>query len=322
MPFDDVSVIIPTYNRARYLPATLASVCSQTYPGRIEVIVIDDGSTDDTPAAVAPFLTPGMSGRVSVHYHRRGKAGVCSARTAGLTLSRCPLVAFLDSDDVWEPEKLEHQAAQLSTDVRLTHTDFRYINTAGAFIDTQGQRPNNPAREACLPQLLREDTVVFSSVLADREVIDRAAAAEPHGLPFDPVWTNGQDYDLLLRCARLTRFGFVPRPLTRYRVHPDQNAMGNLPRVYGFHCRVQMSFCDRWGAACGLPAEAGRDAAREFLFSRTESMYWQRKLGSIRPLCDLADQLGLADERFARLRRLARRPRWLLRLRDVVDRIR
>lgn len=320
MPSDDVTVIIPTHNRARYLPAALASVFAQTYPGRLEAVVIDDGSTDDTPAAVAPFLA--ADGRVKVQYLRREKAGVCAARNAGLEASRCPLVAFLDSDDVWEPEKLERQAALLSADVRVAHTDFRYVDDGGAFTDAGGQRPNNPARGDCLPALLAEDTVIFSSVLADRGVIDRAAAAEPHGFPFDPVWTNGQDYDLLLRCARLTRFGYAAEPLTRYRVHPNQNAMANLPRVFGFHCRVQMSFSDRWGPACGLPAAAGRDAAREFLHGRTESMYWQRRPEIVRPLCDLADELGLADERFARLRRLARRPRWLLRLRDAVDRMR
>jgi hypothetical protein len=232
------------------------------------------------------------------------------------------LVAFLDSDDKWEADKLAKQAAVLTDEIGVVHTDFRYIDPVGRYLDAGPQRPDNPTRGRCLPILLAEDRVIFSSVLARRALIDRVAADEPHGLPFDPRWVNGQDYDLLLRLSRRTAFGYVSEPLTEYRVHDAQNAMADLPRVFGYHCRVQLAFADRWGAAEGLPADAGVTAAREFLLSRAESQYWQRRTDVALALCQLAEELGLADERFADLALRAARPRWLLRVKDAVDTLR
>ncbi|MFO0848064.1 MAG: glycosyltransferase family 2 protein [Gemmataceae bacterium] len=320
MAVPDISVVIPTYNRAGLLPAALDSVFAQTFPGGIEVVVVDDGSKDNTAEVIRPYLDRG--GRVTVRYLPRANAGVCATRNFGLTQCNGELVAFLDSDDEWEPGKLARQAALLSGGVGVVHTDFRYIDPAGRFTDAGPQRPGNPTRGRCLGPLLAEDRVIFSSVLARRELIDAAAAAEPHGDPFDRQWANGQDYDLLLRLARHTAFGYVAEPLTRYRMHDTQNAMANLPRVFGYHCRVQMAFAARWGRAEGLPADAGVAAAREFLYRRADSLYWQRRTHTVVDLCRLADILGLADERFAALADKARRPLWLFRVKDSVDRLR
>ncbi len=316
----DVSVIMPTWNRANYLGYAIDSIGRQTADVRIELIVADDASTDNT-AAVIREHTSRWAHRMTIHYLPLPKGGVCVARNVALASSSAPLVAFLDSDDIWEDTKLADQLPLLSDHVGLVHSNFRYIDSFGHFSDKTGQRPDNPARDKCLTSMLAEDTVVFSTVLVRREFIDAAAASEPHGLPFDLHWVNGEDYDLLLRIARLTDFGYVSRPLTQYRQHAQQTGMSDLARVFRYHCQVQMAFVDRWGTQLGWDSTTGRDAAQAFLLSRCESLYWQRKLELVRKLCGLATELGFTDPRFLSLKRRASRPRWLLSAKDTWDRI-
>ena len=96
-----VSVIIPTYNRARFLKEALESVLAQTYRP-LEIIVVDDGSTDETPRVVTAF---------SVRHVRGPRRGVVAARNRGILLARGEFLAFLDSDDLWLPEKISRQVA-------------------------------------------------------------------------------------------------------------------------------------------------------------------------------------------------------------------
>ena len=317
----DLSVVIPTHNRAQFIGQTLESVFNQTFDGQIEVMIVDDGSTDSTSEVVQPYLKG--ADRVRVHYRHVEKAGVVAARNHALAQSSAPWVAFLDSDDLWEATKIERQLTQADDEnVGVVHTDFRYIDDSGQFLDAHPQRPDNPAQGWCAQALLAEDTVIFSSVLMRREIIDAIAAIEGHKLPFDPRWTNGQDYDLLLRAALQSPFAYVAEPLTHYRTHAHQNAMGNFHKVFGFHCRVQIDFAVRHGHRLDLTERDGRHAAAEFLWRRANSLYWQRELKQTQQLCDLAAELGFDETRFQQLRRQAQRPRWLLRLKDRLDRLR
>src|SRR5262249_1655616 len=98
-----VSVVIATHNYGRYLSGALDSALGQTIRD-MEIVVIDDGSTDDTPAVVRPYLRDSR-----VTYHRTERRGQPRAKNLGIQLSRAPFVAFLDSDDIWLPAKLERQ---------------------------------------------------------------------------------------------------------------------------------------------------------------------------------------------------------------------
>ncbi len=125
-----MSVIIPTYNRGRWLPATVASVLAQTLPA-LEILIIDDGSTDDTAAVCAGFADP-------VRYIRQDNAGVGSARNRGAAEARGEWLAFLDSDDLWTPDKLEVQLAALAaTGARTSITGFEFVDLEGRPLTAQ-----------------------------------------------------------------------------------------------------------------------------------------------------------------------------------------
>src|SRR3954471_2818785 len=122
-----VSVVIPTYNRASLIAESLDSVFAQTYP-RLEVIVIDDGSTDGTENAVAPYLD-------RIIYVRQKNQGLAGARNAGFAKASGEYIAWLDSDDLWNPEKTALQLAYLRKrpDTVCIASDFSAFSSDGFF---------------------------------------------------------------------------------------------------------------------------------------------------------------------------------------------
>ena len=197
-----VSVVIPAWNCSRWIDEALESVYSQTYRN-LEIVVVDDGSTDDT----AQIL--GRHGD-RIRYFHQPNAGTGAARNAGVAQARGELIAFLDNDDVWMPEKLERQVRALQgwPQCGLVFADGRRFNEAGV-------RPESllPSRlEPWMDECRTEDPEVFvgslarefyfgcpissaSAVLARRSVIVAVGG-------FDEGLTITDDYDLWLRIAR------------------------------------------------------------------------------------------------------------------------
>jgi glycosyltransferase involved in cell wall biosynthesis len=127
-----VSVIIPTYNYGRFLGDAIQSVLDQTLPAS-EIIVVDDGSTDNTAAVIATFGD-------RVKYFRQENAGVCAARNRGVAESTGAVIAFLDADDIWEPTILEKGLSIFAGDDRigLVHTGVRNFDSeSGDTIDVK-----------------------------------------------------------------------------------------------------------------------------------------------------------------------------------------
>jgi len=202
-----VSVIIPTYNRAALVAAAVASVKAQTYRD-FEIIVVDDASTDGTFEA----LTTGREFRVLRHPHRRG---VAAARNLGVAAARGEWLAFLDSDDLWLPDKLARQFLLLEgqPELRLCQTDETWVR--------RGVRVNKPAAhrkvagQIFLPSLGR-CMISPSAVMLNRRLL------EDHG-GFDETLPAAEDYDLWLRLTWRYEVGLVDEPLVIKRGgHPDQ----------------------------------------------------------------------------------------------------
>ncbi|HYH63088.1 MAG TPA: glycosyltransferase family A protein [Urbifossiella sp.] len=196
------SVVIPAYNYGRFLADAVDSVLSQTVPPH-EVIVVDDGSTDDTPAVAARY-----AGRIQ--YQRRANAGVSAARNAGIAAATGDWLAFLDADDAWEPTFLEAVRPVCLSDPRpaLVFTDYREFGAV-----TGVARPS--ARLA--------DWNPAAHLLVPRVAVMPSAAVVRAGLPVRfPEWAGNNEEDAIFfnEVAELGPVRAVPEPLTRYRKHP------------------------------------------------------------------------------------------------------
>jgi glycosyltransferase involved in cell wall biosynthesis len=182
----EVSVIIPTYNRARKVARAIASVLYQTFPD-YEIIVVDDGSRDDTARSLH-LLHPHL-----VHLTHKENRGVSAARNTGIRASSAPLIAFLDSDDYWLPEKLAVQAAFFKANPKAVacQTQERWIRRG---------RPVNPGKKHLKPSghifepSLKLCLVSPSAAMVRRSLLDEVGF-------FDETLPVCEDYDLWLRIS-------------------------------------------------------------------------------------------------------------------------
>jgi glycosyltransferase involved in cell wall biosynthesis len=198
-----VSVVIPSYNAGPLVVQAVDSVLGQTLPPA-EVLVIDDGSTDDTRARLAPY-----GDRLRYVYQANG--GVAAARNHGVRLASQEFVAFLDADDVWHPRKLELQVPVLQS-----RPDFGLLGT-GMFdwpadvLPDLGPDPAPAVLPVPVTVLVIKNYIGTSSVLARRAVLEQIG-------PFDTALQGPEDYDLWLRIAEVARVGNLDLPLAGYRM--------------------------------------------------------------------------------------------------------
>lgn len=202
-PISPVTVIVPAFNAAEFLPVTLRSLQQQTTPPA-RVLVVDDGSTDRT-AAIAEEL-----GAECLRQQNRGPG---AARNRGLEAATTEFVAFLDADDWYAPDKLERSIAHLRRlGAACLCTDAWVVN------GDRVERRKNDRRVVpdvlTLELLLRFNPVVCSSVVARREALIEAGAFDE-----DPDLIATEDYDLWLRASVREPIAYVPEPMTFYRVH-------------------------------------------------------------------------------------------------------
>lgn len=241
-----VSVIIPTYDRADRVTRAVSSVLDQTYAD-FELLVVDDGSGDGTIRALRPFLD-----RIRLIRHARN-CGVSAARNTGIRASRAPLVAFLDSDDRWLPEKLESQ-------VRFFRERPGVVACQTQEIWVRGGRRVNPARRHLKPSgdifalSLERCLVSPSAVMLCRCVLDEV------GL-FDESLPVCEDYDLWLRIACRHPIHLIDRELlVREGGHPDQlSARGPGMDRYRIQALIKVLRC---GSLSVSQEQAAQEALR------------------------------------------------------------
>lgn len=197
-PATPVSVIIPTHNRAEFLAQAIDSVLSQTY-ANFELIVVDDGSSDETPALLSSY----GEALVVLRQENRGPA---AARNAGISAARHSLLAFLDSDDRFTKNKLALQVAAMEAqpELLISHTQETWFRN--------GRHLNQKKRHAkeggdIFARSLELCVVGMSTVMARRELFDRV------GL-FDESFPCCEDYELWLRAGAAYPFLLVDAPLT------------------------------------------------------------------------------------------------------------
>lgn len=203
-----VSVIIPTYNRRDLVSLAIESVLAQTFTD-YEVIVVDDGSSDGTGQALATFSS-------QIRYIWQENQGESVARNQGIALAQGDYIALLDSDDLWEPEKLVEQVAVLDDDPTIV-----MAGCASRIIDERGELvSSNPTGAVNDPQQLTYSALRYhnhffgggSTAVIRRTAIDQVG-------PFAPELQYGEEWDLWIRLALVGHFVVLPQPLARIRQH-------------------------------------------------------------------------------------------------------
>jgi glycosyltransferase involved in cell wall biosynthesis len=201
-----VSIIIPTYNRSKLLRVALESALEQTYPN-IEVIVVDDGSTDDTATVMAQY-----AGRVT--YLKQANQDVAAARNTGIRAASGEYLTFLDDDDLILPIKIARQVQVLDFQpgVGLVHCQFYRANEDGNYLNQIGLLPEGEV----LHKLVCRNFVWVGAPLIRRHCFDRVGLFD-EGIP-----SITADWDMWLRIAQAGyRFACVQEPLGVYRIHRD-----------------------------------------------------------------------------------------------------
>ncbi|MCS7062099.1 MAG: glycosyltransferase [Anaerolineae bacterium] len=252
-----VSVVIPAYNQASFLGAAVHSVLAQTFPD-YEAIIVDDGSTDNTPQVAAEFTDP------RVRYLRQHNCGLSAARNTGIRNAVGELISFLDSDDLFFPDKLA-----VLVDALRARSDWGMVAGQSILIDEHGQ---SLGRSFATPlpeqgaQLLLWNPLHVGSVLLRRGWLDRVGV-------FDETLRSYEDWDMWLRLARAgCRFGWVDRPVSLYRIHRAQ-----MTRKGDQMTRATFAVLDKVFADPDLPADwaALRDQAYAHAYLRAAAHAYQ-----------------------------------------------
>jgi glycosyltransferase involved in cell wall biosynthesis len=209
----EVSVVIPAYNAEKYLAETIRSVLDQTY-NSYEVIVVDDGSSDGT-LEVARSFEPRIKALA------KSNGGPASARNLAIRNSRGAYIAFLDSDDLWTPDKLERQIALLENNpaVGLTYSE------ALMFTEDKGERKVGERIGFTLNPSFR--SLLFGDYIPNSTVMIRRACVDKVGLLNESRELIGvEDYEYWMRVAKHFKMVGIPRPLAHYRIR-EGNLMGD-----------------------------------------------------------------------------------------------
>jgi glycosyltransferase involved in cell wall biosynthesis len=202
-----VSVIIPTYNYGRFINSAIESVLAQTFP-IYEIIVVDDGSTDETEEIVKKFGD-------KVRYIKQKNSGVCAARNNGVANSSGDFIAFLDADDIWLPEKTEKQITKFQENAEIglvscgkREFDSESGETTAFLLD---------GKEGWVADDLLLFEVPTINVSGGAIMVSRQAFDEVGG--FDVNLIVAEDWDFCYRIARKFQVGFVPEVMVDYRIH-------------------------------------------------------------------------------------------------------
>lgn len=198
-----VSVIIPAYNCSEYISEALDSVFMQTYPD-IEIIVVNDGSNDETIDILEAY-----DDRIKVY--SQSNSGVSTARNVGAELAKGEYLAFLDSDDIWQPDKIEKQISKIEDGYNMSYTNRYNIGDIGDLPTVQTAFCDMP-QGMIFKELIMGNMITTSSVIIKRSKFNKLCG-------FESNLDYCEDWDLWLRCAERFAIGVNLEPLVKYRLH-------------------------------------------------------------------------------------------------------
>ena len=236
-----VSVVIPAYNCALYVGMAVRSALDQDYPNK-EIVVVNDGSTDNTADVLAQF-----GARIVVV--NQSNSGVAAARNLGMQTARGAYIALLDADDVWLPGKLRKQVDYLNAHPELgavycawrewqpdAHGKFTLPRLGRDEMEQDGIEAQD---SGWLYNKLFLDCIIHTTtLLMRREIMEQAGK-------FDPALRRGQDYDYWFRMSRLAPIHKLRAVLSLYRIHPE--SITHKPQRANYPVLVIQKALDQWG---------------------------------------------------------------------------
>jgi len=253
-----VGVVIPMYNASQTIDGTLASVCAQTYRN-LDIVVVDDGSTDDSAAKVKAWV----SHEPRLRLISRTNTGVAAARNHGAQHVKADFLAFVDSDDLWAPQKVEAQMSCLAKSpdtVGLIYSWYAHLDETDRVLSLS----HRPAVEGwVLREMLRSNAVGNgSSALIRRQAFEQAGGFDP-----DPGHDGCEDLAICLRIAELYEYRVVKRHLVGYRILAH-NKSGNAEKMVRACSRVLNDYRLRY-PQYGSQIDEQLDGMRFWLLIRT-----------------------------------------------------
>ena len=226
-----ISVIIPNYNYARYLDQAIQSVLGQTY-SNLELIVVNNGSTDNSLKVLEKYENE----IILIDQANLGQSG---ARNSGLSRAQGDLIAFLDADDFWEPNKLESQNQLVNDSTQLVYCGIM-----------QFKDPGNGNEQILLPKYRGDCSKYFidlpgasivlsgeSTALFSRDLLEKVGS-------FDAGLNSTAGWDFFRRCSRFTNFDFVNQPLVNYRLHSSNMSKSNTKVIQDMRLAYFKLFSD------------------------------------------------------------------------------
>lgn len=303
----DISVIIPTHNSRAYLAQTLDSVLAQSTPVR-EILVIDDSSSDGTIDLARQYerKTAGLVRLVVVPPCTNSQA-----RNIGLDRAQGQFIAFLDSDDLWLPEKLQRQLRLLETDPSACGAYCRIFKFRQHLDDMNRQEIQGYFDRPTLAQILQYQTIASSTMLIRRQALGTVR--------FDPTTSHGEDTIFSAELSLAGPWRLLDAPLVARRLHPRSLTADAWHSIYNTQTRL------RW-----LAAQAHRIDPQEYtriqqilqhqLRETLERRYWQRQLTGLRAMRRYVQKHLPEVLQGHFLDRCILWPRWLYRLRDAWNR--
>lgn len=278
-----ITVITPTFNRADFIEEAVNSVLAQTY-GNFELLIVDDGSTDDTKAVLAPALQD-----TRVQYFYQQNQGQSVARNLALAKAKGEFICFLDSDNYWPPEKLESQVRQFAEnpDYDVVYGDIIEIDEQGREVTRKNMRRYSGNISSFM---IRDNCVSMNTAMARKRCFDELGAMSGQRRVAD-------DYDLWLRFSAKFRFLYVPEFWAFYRVMENQISTDKTRRFdsnWQIITDFQQAFPDampekdfrigfsafhsrkaRYLASKGAKKEALREISRAIRLCPTRVAYWR-----------------------------------------------
>ena len=304
-------MVIPCYNGMPYLRDALASALAQTHRPT-QIIVVDDGSTDDSAALAGDFAQQHADRGIEVI--SQANAGESAARNRGTAAATGQWVAHLDADAWWEPTKLEKQLA--AADDAAGNCVLVHCGQVTHHRDGRAEAlPMQRAAERvgrCTDKLIEPVAISHSSVMIRRDALNHVGG-------YDSNLKHAVDIDVYFKLSAVGTFAFVNEHLSHYRLHDAQTSWNyKVEQVRHYHDVVWRFF----ESHPDLAEQIGRDqidrSLAQLVNTKLESFYWNRRLDEFRRLLEFAQQHHGDNPTIGTWQRRARLPDWLIRVKDRV----